>query len=169
MLIDSFIDYLSFEKKYSKHTIMAYEKDLLAFKDFCEVEFDQTDIETIHYNQIRTWIVSLVNQNISNRSINRKVSSLKSFYKFLLKIGEIKVNPLAKHKSLKTEKKIQTPFTIEELENVFDLFEENSFEDVRNRLIVELLYSTGIRRTELINIKERDINYYDNTIKANRS
>ncbi|OSY88013.1 integrase [Tenacibaculum holothuriorum] len=166
MLIDAFIDYLSFEKKYSKHTILAYEKDLLAFKDFCEVEYDQTDIENIHYNQIRTWIVSLVNQNISNRSINRKVSSLKSFYKFLLKIGEIKINPLAKHKSLKTEKKIQVPFTVKELEDIFELTQENSFEDIRNRLVIELLYSTGIRRAELINIKERDINYYDNTIKV---
>lgn len=166
MLIDSFIDYLSFEKKYSKHTVLAYEKDLIAFKDFCEVEFDQSDIEHVNYHQIRSWIVSLVNQNISNRTINRKISSLKSYYKFLQKIQEIEINPLAKHKALKVEKKIQVPFTVNELENVFELLEENTFEDLRNRLIIELLYSTGIRRIELINIKEADINFYDDTIKV---
>ncbi|MCO7186174.1 tyrosine-type recombinase/integrase [Tenacibaculum sp. XPcli2-G] len=167
MLIEAFLEYLEFEKKYSKNTIQAYKTDLIAFKDFCEVEFDQEDLESIHYNQIRTWIVSLVNDNISNRSVNRKVSSLKTFYKFLQKIGEVTVNPLSNHKALKVQKKIQTPFDQNEVEEVLKLIKERSdFESVRDRLIVEMLYSTGMRRIELINVKEKDIEHTSRTIKV---
>ncbi|GFD73660.1 integrase [Tenacibaculum sp. KUL113] len=167
MLIEAFLEYLEFEKKYSKNTIQAYKTDLIAFKDFCEVEFDQEDLESIHYNQIRTWIVSLVNDNISNRSVNRKISSLKTFYKFLQKIGEVTVNPLSNHKALKVQKKIQTPFDQNEVEEVLKLIKERSdFESVRDRLIVEMLYSTGMRRVELINVKEKDIDHTSRTIKV---
>ncbi|UTD15015.1 tyrosine-type recombinase/integrase [Tenacibaculum mesophilum] len=167
MLIKAFLEYLEFEKKYSKNTIQAYKTDLIAFKDFCEVEFDQEDLESIHYNQIRTWIVSLVNDNISNRSVNRKVSSLKTFYKFLQKIGEVTVNPLSNHKALKVQNKIQTPFDQNEVEEVLKLIKERSdFESVRDRLIVEMLYSTGMRRVELINVKEKDIDHTSRTIKV---
>ena len=167
MLIQAFLDYLEYEKKYSKHTILAYKTDLIEFKDFCDVQFDQDDIENIHYNQIRTWIVDLVNKGVANRSVNRKVSSLKSFYKFLQKINEIEVSPLAKHKALKVQKKIQTPFDENEIELVIkEMSDDVDFESVRNRLIVELLYSTGIRRAELINIKEKDIDYNKSVIKV---
>lgn len=167
MLIDSFIDYLQLEKKYSIHTVKAYEADLLAFQKFSIEEFEQENIEELHYNQIRNWIVSLVNSNITNRSINRKVSSLKSFYKFLLKIGEIEVNPLASHKSLKVQEKVQLPFSEEEVLKVFqEIAQEDEFVGVRNKLIVELLYTTGIRRAELIQIKEGDINFNDKTLKV---
>ncbi|MEE4000916.1 tyrosine-type recombinase/integrase [Tenacibaculum sp. FZY0031] len=167
MLIEAFLEYLEFEKKYSKNTIQAYKTDLVAFKDFCEVAFDQEDLEHIHYNQIRTWLVSLVNANVSNRSVNRKVSSLKTFYKFLQKIGEVTVSPLSNHKALKVQKKIQTPFDQTEVEEVLQLIKEGSdFESVRDRLVVEMLYSTGMRRNELINVKEEDINHSSKTIKV---
>ncbi|WP_440067578.1 tyrosine-type recombinase/integrase [Tenacibaculum discolor] len=167
MLIEAFLEYLEFEKKYSKNTIQAYKTDLIAFKDFCEVEFDQVDLENVHYNQIRTWIVSLVNNNISNRSVNRKISSLKTFYKFLQKIGEIETNPLSSHKALKVQKKIQTPFDQNEVKEVLEIIREGSdFESVRDRLIVEMLYSTGMRRVELINVKEKDIDHTSKTIKV---
>ncbi|PIE99325.1 MAG: integrase [Polaribacter sp.] len=167
-MIEKFITYLQYEKKYSKHTITAYQNDLICFRDFCVTEFDQENITEIHYNQIRTWIVSLVNDGISNRSVNRKISSLNGFYKFLQKIGDIKVNPLVKHKPLKTQKKIQVPFTKDEAKSVLekDFNEKDEFTEVRNKLIVELFYSTGIRRAELINIRESDINFFDNTIKV---
>lgn len=165
-MINAFLDYLSLEKQYSKHTIIAYKTDLLAFKDFCITEYDQENLEEVNYAQVRSWIVSLVNQNISNNSVNRKLSSLKSFYKFLQKIGQVKINPLNKHKALKTQKKIQTPFTAKEINLVIQNIEqEEDFTSVRNKLIVELFYSTGIRRAELINIKETEINLSENTIK----
>ena len=166
-MIESFLEYLSLEKKYATHTITAYKNDLLAFKDFIETEYKVEDLAEVHYPQIRTWIVALVNQKITNRSINRKISSLKSFYKFLQKTAHIEKNPLAKHKSLKTPKKVQVPFTVKEVNNAINSFtEEDNFTSLRNKLLIELLYSTGIRRIELINLKERDINLIDKTIKV---
>ncbi|MGB1284261.1 MAG: tyrosine-type recombinase/integrase [Polaribacter sp.] len=165
--MNSFLEYLSFEKKYSVHTITAYKNDLISFRDFCETEYQQEDLTTVHYSQIRNWIVSLVHQKISNRSINRKVSSLKSFYKFLQKTHQIKIHPLAKHKALKTGKKLQIPFTSHEINTVIDTIEnENDFISIRNKLIVEVLYSTGIRRIELINSKESEIDFSNKTLKV---
>jgi integrase/recombinase XerC len=166
-LIDSFLDYVSLEKKYSLHTSIAYKNDLISFRDFLITEYDQEELVAVNYGQIRNWIVSLVDSDISNRTINRKVSSLKSFYKFLQKSEQIKVNPLSKHKALKVAKKVQIPFTSKEINSVIDIVsEENDFISVRNKLIVELFYSTGIRRIELINIKERNISFSENTIKV---
>ena len=166
MLITSFLNYLSFEKKYSKHTVTAYKNDLLSFQDFCFEEFDSKDIGNINYSQIRNWLVYLSNSKITNRSINRKISSLKSFYKFLLKIDHIKESPLQKHKSLKTPKQIQVPFSEKEIFKVLNAeIDETDFESVRNRLIVELLYSTGMRRAELINLKMADIDIVNETVK----
>ncbi|OBT16364.1 integrase, partial [Vibrio sp. UCD-FRSSP16_10] len=167
MLVVAFLRYLECEKNYSKNTINAYKRDIIAFSDFCEEEFDQKEITLIHYHQIRTWIVALVENKISNRSINRKISSLKTFYSFLQKIHEIEINPLAKHKALKVQKKIQTPFDKEEVESVLSVLGEGKdFESVRDKLIVELLYSTGMRRIELVNIKEKDIDFSRQVIKV---
>jgi integrase/recombinase XerC len=165
--IASFLEYLFLEKGYSKHTITAYKTDLTAFKYFCELTCDQYDLRTIEYTQVRSWIVSLVNANISNTSINRKVSSLKSFYKFLQKTDLREDNPLSKHRALKLAKKVQVPFTAREIDAVIqNISKEQDFDSLRNKLIVELLYSTGIRRAELINMKEVDVNISDRTIKV---
>tara|TARA_R110002126_G_scaffold55819_2_gene149617 strand:- start:1017 stop:1904 length:888 start_codon:yes stop_codon:yes gene_type:complete len=166
-VIASFLEYLSLEKKYSAHTIKAYKSDLISFRDFMVTEFSEEDLSKINYNQIRSWIVSLVDLKVSNRSINRKVSSLKSFYKFLQKTHQITGNPLSKHKALKVERKIQVPFNVKEINKVIDLVsDEDDFTSVRNKLIVELFYSTGIRRAELINIKEKDVSLSNKTIKV---
>ncbi len=167
MSIEAFIKYLSLEKKYSQHTTLAYSKDLEAFRQFCSSEFETEEIENIDYIYIRNWIVHLSNSGISNRSINRKISSLKSFYKFLQKTETIKISPLVKHKPLKMEKRIQVPFSEKETEQVINLLEERevNFESVRDRLIVELLYTTGIRRSELINIRLSDVDMNTGMIK----
>ncbi|WP_407675509.1 tyrosine-type recombinase/integrase [Polaribacter glomeratus] len=166
-MIASFLDYLSLEKKYSIHTAIAYKNDLTSFRDFLIIEYNQDELKEVNYAQIRNWIVSLVDSDISNRTINRKVSSLKSFYKFLQKSEQLKINPLSKHKALKVAKKVQVPFTSREINSVIEtISEENDFISVRNKLIIELFYSTGIRRIELINIKERNISFSENTIKV---
>jgi integrase/recombinase XerC len=166
-MISVFIEYLTLEKKYSKHTITAYKNDLISFSDFCNITYGQEEIITVHYPQIRSWIVSLVDQDISNRTINRKISTLKSFYKFLQKTKQIEFNPLAKHRALKVEKRIQNPFSKQEINQVIDILEEkNDFESVRNKLIVELFYSTGIRRAELININLSAVNLTEKLIKV---
>ena len=167
MPINSFLDYLILEKKYSQHTATAYQNDLKSFQIFCTKEYGDESIVEVNYSQIRSWIVSLVNNNISNRTINRKVSSLKSFYKFLQKIKEIEVSPLSKHKALKVAKKIQVPFSEKEILNVINLLDlEMNFESLRNKLMVELFYSTGMRRSELINIKMNDVDLVNETVKV---
>ncbi len=167
MSFQAFTDYLQLEKKYSPHTVTAYLKDLEDFQKFASEEYQYSEIINVNYSIVRSWIVSLVDTGISNRSVNRKISSLKTYYKFLLKSGQIEINPLAKHKALKTSKKIQVPFSEKEIGNVMEILQaENNFEGLRDRLIVELFYSTGIRRAELINIKLNDVSFAQKTIKV---
>jgi len=166
-LITSFLEYLSLEKKYSVHTIKAYRRDLISFQNFCIESYQQEKISDINYSQIRSWIVDLVERKVSNRSVNRKISSLKSFYKYLQKIKIIQNNPLSSHKALKTSKKIQVPFSIKEVNEVLSNIEtEDSFESTRNKLIVALFYSTGMRRTELIQLKMNSINFSEKQLKV---
>lgn len=166
-LINSFLEYLSLEKKYSVHTVTAYKTDLYAFQKFIVQEYSQESLTEVHYSQIRSWVVSLVDKDINNNTINRKISSLKSFYKFLQKTHQIELNPLAKHKALKVAKKVQVPFTSKEINEVIkNIDQEDNFVAVRNKLIVELFYSTGIRRAELINIQESQISISNKTIKV---
>ena len=163
----SFLDYLNLEKNYSKHTLIAYHKDLEGFREFASLEFDFSEINNVSYAIIRSWIVKLVGDGVSNSTINRKISSLRTYYKFLLKIGDIDASPLAKHKVLKIAKILQVPFSEKEIENVLEILkEENSFVGLRNKLIVELFYSTGMRRAELINLKLNDISDSQKTIKV---
>jgi integrase/recombinase XerC len=165
--ITSFLEYLFLEKGYSRHTITAYKADLFAFNHFCEITYDQENLVAINYSQIRSWIVSLVNGGIANSTINRKVSSLKSFYKFLQKIAQREDNPLSKHKALKVAKKVQVPFTSSEINLVLqNIGKEKDFDALRNKLLVALLYSTGMRRAELIAIKGVDVDIAGKTIKV---
>jgi len=167
MPFKSFTDYLLLEKNYSALTVNAYQNDLKAFSEFITKEYQTESINQINYSQIRTWIVFLVETGISNRSINRKMSALNTYYKFLLKIKEIEVSPLIKHKALKTSKKIQIPFSETEVTTVLDeLNFEKDFEGIRNKLIIELFYSTGIRRIELIELKLTSFNLENKTLKV---
>ncbi|TAI46713.1 tyrosine-type recombinase/integrase [Flagellimonas allohymeniacidonis] len=167
MWVKAFVDYLELEKNYSRHTIEAYKKDIDAFSKFCSEEFDEKDIDDVSYPQIRSWVVKLSNDKISNRSINRKVSSLKAYYRFLQKTEVIVTSPLLKHKALKTSKKIEVPFSEEEMTKVLQQipFADN-FEGVRDKLMIELLYTTGVRRAELVNLKVNDIDYANNNLKV---
>jgi len=163
----AFRDYLQLEKHYSLHTVNAYVNDLLFFQEFLRTNFDEESLEKVNYNMIRTWVVSMVDDEISNSSVNRKVSSLKSFYKFLLKIKQIESSPLLKHKSLKTSKKIQIPFSEKELDNVLNQIKyPDGFDGIRDKLIIDLFYTTGIRRTELINLKIQNVDLSKNTLKV---
>jgi len=167
MPIKHFIEYLSFEKKYSSHTVRAYNDDLNSFQTFCKITFDNEKLGDVNYSQIRSWIVKMVNENISNRTVNRKISSLKSFYKFLVKTKQIKESPLLRHQALKISKRVQVPFSEKEINEVINnLNEFDDFESVRNKLIVELLYSTGMRRAELMEIKQSSINFTNSTLKV---
>ncbi|TRX04003.1 tyrosine-type recombinase/integrase [Flavobacterium gawalongense] len=164
---DAFRDYLQLEKKYSSHTVTAYCNDITSFESFNTIHFDQEDVEHVNYSQIRSWIVSLVDDNISNTSVNRKIASLKAFYKFLLKTKQIEVSPLLKHKALKTPKILQIPFSEKEVVDVLSHMQNPvDFEEIRNKLIVDLFYTTGMRRTELIHLKVVNVNLSGGTVKV---
>src|SRR5699024_4345277 len=120
--LEAFADYLQKEKKYSPHTLCAYVKDVADFQEYNTANFNQQDIVSVEYVQLRSWIVFLVESGLSNVSVNRKMASLKAFYKFLLKIKQIEVNPLLKHRALKVSKKNQIPFSEKEVELVLDDF-----------------------------------------------
>ncbi|MCK0177975.1 tyrosine-type recombinase/integrase [Flavobacteriaceae bacterium S0862] len=167
MSLSSFNDYLLLEKKYSKHTVNAYTKDLKDFTKFNYETFNQENIDKANYSQIRSWIISLVDSGLENRTVNRKVSSLNSYYKFLIKTEVVKANPLSKHKALKVSKKVQIPFSKNEVNMVLDEFNfDNSFEGIRNKLIIELFYSTGIRRIELVQLQLKDVDEANKTLKV---
>jgi integrase/recombinase XerC len=165
-LIQPFLEYLKLERNYSVHTIAAYKRDITDFDNFCTAN-DLEQIEKATYIAIRHWLVALSNDDVSPRTINRKVSALNTFYNYLLKIQERDGNPLVKHKALKVANKIQMPFSKGEVKEVFSKeVEVDNFESVRNITIVKLLYSTGMRRAELINLKVSDIDFIKQQVKV---
>lgn len=163
----AFKEYLQSEKNYSPHTVNAYLSDIHSFELFLQQHFDNCTLEEVNYSLIRSWIVSLIDSEISNASVNRKIASLKSFYKFLLKTQQIAVSPLLQHKALKTPKQLQIPFSEKELDQVLHHIEyPEGIEGIRDKLIIDLFYTTGIRRTELIHLKTANIDFSNQTIKV---
>ncbi len=164
--ITRFVEYINHEKKYSPYTISAYQKDLSEFKEFCEMEFNTSKIEDVPYSLIRSWIVNRVEHGLTNRTINRKISSLKSYYNFLLRTKQISESPLRKHQALKSEKRVNVPFSEKEIREVLEGFEQgDNFESLRDRLIIEILYTTGMRRAELIELRDESIDLPSSTPK----
>ena len=165
MYLDKFRNYLEAEKKYSILTVYAYTKDLEEFTDFLETTGTSLN-KNIEYTFIRNWIVFLSKNKISPNSINRKVSSLKAYFKFLVNIKEIKKSPLRNHTSLRTKSKVVNPLNETEMKGVFELFKTSEKELTRDSMIIDILYSTGLRRAELINLKKSDIYFDDQVIKV---
>ena len=167
MLIEKFIEYLRVEKNYSNHTITAYKTDLNNFSDFLLQSGNKTKIQNIDYKVIRSWIVKMVNDNISNRTINRKISSLKSFYKFLIKTDTINSSPLIAHSPLKQSKKIQVPFSKEEINTLLDNdYFNKDYNGTLKKTIILFFYFTGVRRIELISLKSSNVNLESSTLKV---
>jgi integrase/recombinase XerC len=168
MLQNKFITYLSSEKRFSEHTIKSYTTDLKQFTSFLSSEFQIIDeINEISFQIIRTWIASLLEKGISPRSVNRKISTLKTYFKFLIREGELIENPMTKVVAPKSKKRL--PVFIEE-DQIASLLNEVQFEKdfvgQRNKLIIELFYVTGIRLSELINIKISDVDFNNQSIKV---
>lgn len=168
-MIEAFLNYLTYEKRYSKKTVESYQIDILQFFHFIESEFQQTDLLVVKNTLIRTWIVELVNNKIKPSSIKRKISALKSFYKYNQKIGKIKINPADKINSPKIPERL--PKFVEQ-HKINDLFENankyfaSTFEGIQEQLIIDLLYSTGMRRQELIDLKWSDISFGNQQVKV---
>ena len=167
MSLDSFIEYLVKERNYSNNTIIAYKNDLKEFQNFCLIEFNYENLKKSNYSFIRSWIVSLVESGLSNRSINRKISVLRSYFNFLLKIGEIDKSPLKNHKPLKEEKKIQVPFSEKEINSLLDGdFFKKDYEGTMIKTLIQLFYSTGLRLSEVTNLKNMSVDLVNKKIKV---
>jgi len=167
MPYSEFLAYLKNEKRYSAHTIKAYENDLIQFKDFLALTYDSDDQVNASPSSLRSWVVSLLDEGVNPRSVQRKISSLKSYYKFLQKNGEIEQLPTSKLQSPKLKKSLPAFVKESEMDLLLDDMEfERDFAGFRDKLLIDLLYSSGMRLSELIGIKLGDVDLHDSTVKV---
>lgn len=163
----SFLEHLQFLKKYSGHTIISYDTDLTAFAIFMEIEFPDTEIDDIKTTYIRTWLASLKDQGMGSRSINRKISTLRSFFKYLLKKEKVKVNPVIAVISPKMPKRLPQFVSEKDTTTLFTTTQfSEGFKGFTERLIIEVLYATGMRKAELLGLKEYSIDRMNASIKV---
>ena len=164
---ESFIDFIRYEKRYSPNTIIAYDKDLTQFFYFIQQMYQVDSIEQVNHQMIRSWIISLADKKVTPRSINRKISTLKTYYKYLLKERIVHVNPLLKIISQKTNKNLPEFVSKEKMDELFDeIYFEESFVGVRDKLILEMFYYTGMRLSELVNLTDNDVDILNQKIKV---
>lgn len=166
-MMNEFLQYLQYEKNYSAHTVLSYHTDLLQFCDFLQTNPEQLDPKTITSVQIQQWVLSLMSAGGTARTLSRKISTLKSFWRFLLTRSYVSQNPTLKIILPKTKKPLPAFFKDSEMNAVLDNpFIPDSFEPVRDQLIINLFYQTGIRLTELINIKNSDIDLNEGNLRV---
>ena len=166
-MIDSFLRYIQYEKRYSDHTVSSYKNDLMQFQAFLIGLEPDLKIESANYQHIRSWVISLIEDGIKPASVNRKIAALRSYYKFLLKRDEIKIDPSQRLQPLKSGKKLPQFVQEQEIQRLLDQFDfEDSFKGTRDRLVLELFYGTGMRRAELIGLRESDVNLVKQQLKV---
>ena len=166
-MTEKFIEYVRFEKRYSPHTVTAYKSDLSQFNHFLKDQYSIEKISNADHLMIRSWLVELIEKGISERSINRKLTTLKSYYRFLIKSGVVEVNPMNRITSLKTSKRLPVYLEQEKIDLMFDKVDYGEgYPAIRNRLIVEMFYLTGMRLAELVNLKEHDIDFQYTSLKV---
>lgn len=167
MSVNSFLQYIRYEKRFSPNTILAYENDLSQFFSYQKSQYEIDDPAAINHSMIRSWMVSMMEQEISPRSVNRKLTALKTYYKFLLRRGDIKLNPMLKVQSPKTSKRLPVFVDQSKMQLLFtDVEFGEGFEALRDRLILELLYATGMRLSELVGLTDQSIDLYQCTVKV---
>ncbi len=165
--IQNFLDYLKFQKRYSQHTITSYQTDLLAFFEFIQLQFDGVAIKDMKASFIRTWLASLKEDGISSKSISRKISSLKSFFKFQLKQGHIEASPMTTIVSPKHSSRLPQYVTESSINTLFDHVEfPANWEGKTERLLMQVFYQTGMRQAELITLKETQLDPGNTAIKV---
>lgn len=166
-MVESFVKYLQFEKRFSPHTVTAYSNDLDQLSQFLLKTFEISKIEEALHPHLRSWVVELMDKGVSARSVNRKIVSVKSFFKFLQKRELLETNPATKLKSLKVPKDLPNFVQEAEMDNLLDRMEfPEGFAGKRDKLVIELLYATGIRLSELIGLTPESVNPYENTVKV---
>ncbi|MCB0806535.1 MAG: tyrosine recombinase XerC [Bacteroidales bacterium] len=167
MHIEDFIEYLSNQKRYSPHTVKAYQNDLIQFFQFTLQTYETTDEDHITHQIIRSWVIEKLNEGISTRSVNRKLSSLKTFYKFLRKKNIVKINPLEKMIAPRMKKTLPEFVSRSQMDLLLDEIDFGTdFTSVRNKLIIEMLYFSGMRVSELVNLQTQGVDLYHSQIKV---
>jgi integrase/recombinase XerC len=165
-IIQPFLDYLKFEKRYSKHTVISYETDLVSFFDYIIIQYGETPLNQLSHIYIRSWLASLKDAGLTAKSINRKISSLKSFFKYQLKAGAIKQTPMAKIVSPKNEKRLPGFVADKDIKTLFDHVEfPDTWQGKTERLIMLLFYNTGMRLSEVIGLNDNKVNSFNHTLK----
>jgi integrase/recombinase XerC len=166
-VLGSFIKFLSYEKRYSPHTITSYSNDIGQFLDFLAKQYEIEEMDQVSHQHVRSWVVSLMEKGRSGRSVNRKLSALKSFFHFLKRTGRVNGNPTARIQAPRIDKKLPAVIQEKELDQLLDeiVFEER-FSGYRDHLMIELLYATGMRRAELIQLLDRDVDHGSLLIKV---
>ncbi len=166
-MLELFLKYLRFEKRYSDHTVSSYKIDLQQFENFIKEEFNLKQFNSVNHRTARSWIINLSSENLAPTTINRKIASVKAFYKYLISREKLNKNPFKKITLLKKEKKLPKFIKEKDIKIMFDQSKfENNLTDFRNLLILELLYGTGIRLSELINLKIKDCDLNKSQIKV---
>lgn len=164
-MVSYFLQHIKFEKRLSLHTVTAYESDIKQFSAFLLFQYELKEPEKADFQMIRSWIVSMVEEKMENRSVNRKIATLRTFYNFLLRHKVITTDPMLKIKALKTDKTLPKYVEEKPMENLLDDVEfSEDFSGLRDKLVLELLYGTGMRLSELIGLKTTDLNLYNNTL-----
>jgi len=167
MLIESFLNYLKLERNYSDKTILSYGKDLEQFEKFLKKLDEKIKLETVDADLIRSWVINLMDEKMAASSVNRKLSSLRSFYRYLLRKGLVLVDPVQKVTGPKKKKPLPTFVKEEDMNRLLDEVPfGDDFEGVRDKLILEVFYVTGVRRSELVALNDADIDYSASTIKV---
>ncbi|MBC2839132.1 tyrosine-type recombinase/integrase [Robiginitalea sp. SC105] len=167
MSAEAFRKYLTLEKQYASHTVRAYLTDLEEFSEFACAGAGDMKLEELPYPIIRNWIIHLMESGLGNRSVNRKIASLKAYYKFQLREGRIEASPLAGHKPLKTPRRVEVPFSESEMRGLLEDWDpEGGYEAMRDKMVVELLYTTGMRRAELIGLKLSDLDLAEGVLRV---
>ena len=163
--LERFISYLSLEKRFSKHTIIAYEGDLTQFRDYLVTQYQLEDFTQVSHFIIRSWAVSLIEQGLDTRSVNRKLTCLRTFYRFLMKNQLVTKNPMQKVQAPKNSSKLPEYLEDQKMDQLLEpKLDDSSYEALRNNLIIDFFYRTGVRLSELINIKINDVNLYNLTV-----
>lgn len=166
-LTDSFLDYLQYERNYSEETIKSYREDLRQFEEFAREEIGDSAPSEVKAELVREWIVSLMDRGYTSTSINRKLSSLKSFYKFLLRKGEVAVNPLQKITGPKNKKPLPAFLRESDMDRLLDEVDfGEGFKGCRDHMIIEMFYATGVRLSELIGLDNKDVDFSSSLIKV---
>jgi integrase/recombinase XerC len=166
--LQRFFEYLQFEKRYSQHTLISYKNDLYQFVDYLQVEYDGLELNKATASFVRSWLASMRNEKITAKTINRKISTLKSFYKFLMKTGELTQSPMTTIVAPKVQKRLPSFVAENDMETLQKKVREfaDTWKDKTDNLVIELFYATGMRLSELITLKDHNVDIYNSQVKV---